>query len=282
MKITIVKLILLLSGILLTLQLSVGIYADVQVASIGHEIKNISEKDMPLTKGITLIVEHQLEQEILYEKAFKEGLKLQNPLLKVKAEQKVTETITKFNALGNKVSKEMKEIEELLAIFIDDPDLDEHSKIQFNQLLKDIKLLEDTHTLWVEYSQLALNALLSGDLKTVISIEEEIEHKAEILTHGSEKLLFDIEEFTHAAIKLTLKHEEDLVVSIFISLIVSIIVAIAITYRLISLLKKGFKTAEEEVKLIASGDLTHPISEHALGEIDSMLNSNRSTKNQFI
>jgi len=48
-----VKLILLLSGVLLSLQLGIGIYTDLQVASIGHEIKNISEKDMPLTKGIT-------------------------------------------------------------------------------------------------------------------------------------------------------------------------------------------------------------------------------------
>ncbi|WP_042149213.1 MULTISPECIES: hypothetical protein [unclassified Pseudoalteromonas] len=244
MKITIVKLILLLSGVLLTLQLSVGIYADLQVASIGHEIKNISEKDMPLTKGITLMVEHQLEQEILYEKAFKEGLKLQNPLLKVKAEQKVNETINKFNTLGNKVSKEMKEIEVLLATFIDDPDLEEHSKTEFNKLLKDIKSLEDTHKIWVEHSQLALNSLLSGDLQTVISIEQDIEHEAEVLTHGSEKLLFDIEELTDQAIKLTLKHEEDLVVSIIISLILSTIVSILVTYHLVSLLKKGFKSAE--------------------------------------
>jgi len=273
MQITIVKLILLLSGVLLSLQLGIGIYTDLQVASIGHEIKNISEKDMPLTKGITQVVEHQLEQEIYYEKAFKEGLKLQNPLLKVKAEQKVTETINKFNALGTKVTKEMKEIELLLESFSSDPDLDEHSKAEFTKLLKDMKSLEHTHTLWVEHSQIALKALLSGDLDTVIKFEEDIEHEAEILTHNSEKLLLEIEEFTDKAIKITLAHEEQLVMSIIVSLIFSAIVTIAITYKLISMLKNGFKTAKEEVDLIAKGDLTHQISEHALGEVNLMLKS---------
>jgi len=273
MQITIVKLILLLSGVLLSLQLGIGIYTDLQVASIGHEIKNISEKDMPLTKGITQVVEHQLEQEIYYEKAFKEGLKLQNPLLKVKAEQKVTETINKFNALGTKVTKEMKEIELLLESFSSDPDLDAHSKAEFTKLLKDMKSLEHTHTLWVEHSQIALKALLSGDLDTVIKFEEDIEHEAEILTHNSEKLLLEIEEFTDKAIKITLAHEEQLVMSIIVSLIFSAIVTIAITYKLISMLKNGFKTAKEEVDLIAKGDLTHQISEHALGEVNLMLKS---------
>jgi len=273
MKITIVKLILLLSGVLLTLQLGIGIYTDLQVASIGYEIKNISEKDMPLTKGITQVVEHQLEQEIYYEKAFKEGLKLQNPLLKVKAEKKVNETIDHFSALDKKVTKEMKQIELLLLSFSSAPDLDEHSKTEFKKLLKDMKSLEHTHTVWGEHSKLALKALLSGDLDTVIKLEVDIEHEAEILTHNSEKLLLEIEEFTDEAIKITLEHEESLVMSIIVSLIFSTIVTIVITYHLISMLKNGFKTAIEEVDLIAKGDLTHPISEHTLGEVNAMLQS---------
>lgn len=107
----------------------------------------------------------------------------------------------------------------------------------------------------------------------MIKIEEDIEHEAELLTHNSEKLLLEIEEFTDEAIKITLEHEESLVMSIIVSLIFSTIVTIAITYHLILMLKNGFKTAKEEVDLIAKGDLTHPISEHTLGEVNAMLQS---------
>jgi len=112
---------------------------------------------------------------------------------------------------------------------------------------------------------------MSSDFETVIKIEDSIEHEAELLTEHSESLLLEIEEFTDEAIKITLEHEEDLVVSIIVSLIASTIITIAITYHLISMLRHGFESAEEEVNLIANGDLTHPISEHSLGEINSML-----------
>lgn len=50
----------------------------------------------------------------------------------------------------------MKEIELLLASFSSDPDLDEHYNAEFTKLLKDMKSLEYTHTIWGEHSKFAL------------------------------------------------------------------------------------------------------------------------------
>ena len=61
---------------LLSLLFLMGIYTEIQVSNIGAELANIANKDMPLTKSMTHIVEHQLEQEVLYEKLIKLSLEM--------------------------------------------------------------------------------------------------------------------------------------------------------------------------------------------------------------
>ena len=74
MRLSIVKLVIGLVAVLLSLQLLMGIYVEVKVNAIGAEIKAVADHDMVITKSMTNIVEHQLEQEILYEKAIKQAL----------------------------------------------------------------------------------------------------------------------------------------------------------------------------------------------------------------
>ena len=52
---------------LISMILFMGVYTEIQVSSIGAEMSNIANKDMPLTKSMTHIDQHQLEQEVLYE-----------------------------------------------------------------------------------------------------------------------------------------------------------------------------------------------------------------------
>lgn len=43
------------------------------MAMIGSELKGIAEKDIPMTKLLTAITEHQLEQAILFEREVRFG-----------------------------------------------------------------------------------------------------------------------------------------------------------------------------------------------------------------
>ena len=59
---------------LVFLFLFLSIYTEVKVSQIGQKIAGIADKHMVITKAMTLIVEQQLEQEILYEKSIKLAL----------------------------------------------------------------------------------------------------------------------------------------------------------------------------------------------------------------
>ena len=44
--------------------------------SMGHHIRSIKDADIPLTRKLTAITQHQLEQEIYYERAFRYASKI--------------------------------------------------------------------------------------------------------------------------------------------------------------------------------------------------------------
>ena len=60
----------------------------IRLSSMGHHITSIENHDIPLTKIITAITEHQLEQEIYFEQAFRFALELkeENDALLVRIE----------------------------------------------------------------------------------------------------------------------------------------------------------------------------------------------------
>ena len=79
----------------------------VRLNTMGHHIESIEKKDIPLTKLITAITEHQLEQEIYFEQAYRFALELQTEehaltsfqharKVFINFDQKVKEEVKKF------------------------------------------------------------------------------------------------------------------------------------------------------------------------------------------
>jgi len=63
-------------GILLTLMMITAGVAITKMSTIGRELKEIAEQDIPLIEAITEITENQLEQFIWFERALRHGEKM--------------------------------------------------------------------------------------------------------------------------------------------------------------------------------------------------------------
>ena len=62
-----------LVGLLLVMGAASSVFGILKMNGLGHELVAIAEEDMPLTESLTRITVHQLEQAVLFERAFRLG-----------------------------------------------------------------------------------------------------------------------------------------------------------------------------------------------------------------
>ena len=70
----------LLGFFLLGAILVMGGFALNQMNKIGNELIDIAERDIPLTKSLTVLTEHQLEQAIYFERALIKAIRVEQGL----------------------------------------------------------------------------------------------------------------------------------------------------------------------------------------------------------
>ena len=83
----------------LALMLVIGLVSVLSMQQIGNELVDIAEEDIPLTKALTKITEHQLQQAILFERFLLHTLMVEQDKFEAsklaKEANKVTELIKK-------------------------------------------------------------------------------------------------------------------------------------------------------------------------------------------
>ena len=89
----------------LCLLLIVSVLSLVQMAKIGDELIDIAEEDIPLTRYLTQLTEHQLKQAILFERAllYKSFLDQGSQ----KFEPKLNTVLGEISVLSEKITKEL-------------------------------------------------------------------------------------------------------------------------------------------------------------------------------
>lgn len=75
-KLTIAQKVYLLGFCQLLAMAILGGFALYQMNKIGNELIDIAEEDIPLTKKLTVVTEHQLEQAILFERALVKAIRV--------------------------------------------------------------------------------------------------------------------------------------------------------------------------------------------------------------
>jgi len=185
---------------LLTLVAGTGI---VQMQSIGSEIEEIAEQDMPLTEAITAITIHQLEQAINFERTLRYGAEMAHS---EKAAGHFEEAFAKFEELTHKVDKEIVEAEELAKGAI------EHAKTaaakkEFELVLEALTKIESEHADYEKHVEHVVELIKDDEMEEALEAAEQIEIEEEELDHELEALLLEIEHFTVKSLKTAEEHE---------------------------------------------------------------------------
>ena len=191
-KLTIAKKVYLLGMTQLCAMLCMGGFALMQMNKIGLELTAIAQEDIPLTKMMTEVTEHQLLQVILFERALIKAIRMEQGLGSQdefsKAHKKVTE-------LTHKTEAEIIDIEHFIEGVI--PTLhSEHAKQEFSQLLNALKSVEVSYRSLSNEIAEVMALGMSGDIEEMLTYSQSVEAHEDELDKALVAILNDVQNFT--------------------------------------------------------------------------------------
>ena len=259
-------------GVFISLMLSIGsIYA---ISSVGKQLEQIAEEDIPLTNSVTQITIHQLEQAVLFERSVRYAEVMDQSS---KFRENYKESRDKFLELAKKVDKEILAAEKQVAQIIQheiDHDGPQYVIDEFKYVEKRLKKIEKEHTDFDHHVEEVFALFEEGRIKEAEHRAEEVEHEEDELDKELSELLFEIEHFTAEA-ALKAEHLEHwlrfvLQVSALITTVFFILAALITVRSITKPLANTQKYAEE----LSTGNLDVSTPTHRFkDEISDVLNS---------
>ena len=131
---------------------------------------NIANKDMPLTRSMTHIVEHQLEQEVLYEKLIKLSLEMVEDKENTHLLEKYQQSTQAFAELTEKIASEIFQIKEMLNTFTSE-EVTETERLEFKNLLILVNQMSNMKDIWLTHTIEAIQTSSQGQWHQLTSIK---------------------------------------------------------------------------------------------------------------
>lgn len=274
-KITLVQTIIILAVILSSIQIVSSVVTFTRLNIMGHHIKQVEETFIPVTKTLTLVTEHQLTQEIEFERAYRYALESADSPNSI---NKFHHAIDNYKSLTPLINNEVNAISTILKKSLGEVS-DEKTKGQLEQIQQDIDWIDKHHHDWIEHIDYALSLLEQGKKSQVLELSDNIEAESLSLAKKVASTLITVENFTEDAVH-ELKVEEESILNIgLIILAISLISAVVATRFVTGNLKKDMNELKAVINKISKGDLYNSTPSR-LGQefgIDQMRNNLRST-----
>lgn len=257
------------SLILLGFLILSSIYTLYSMNSIGIELEDIAELDIPITKNLSLVTEHQLEQSVHFERAFRFGiLKNMNDSYAIGLKSE----IDKFEKLGMQVNSEILEGEMTTENAISVAHTDDAVK-EFNSVLQALKNIEEEHEAYTNQARQVFKLLGEGKLQEAEVLTEEVEKQADNLSKVLLALLTEIEEFTEQAMLRAEEHNNQVIQIMILIGLCGLFFGGFISWILSNNIINRLESSAESLSIIASGDLTRQIVVEGKDELGKLQQS---------
>ncbi|CAH0540280.1 methyl-accepting chemotaxis protein [Vibrio marisflavi] len=192
LRMTIAQKVYFMGFLQLLIMLIMGAFALIQMNKIGNELIDIAEEDIPLTKKMTIVTEHQLEQAILFERALVKAIRVSQGLEQL-SEYKAASK--KVHDLTEKTKGEIIETEDFIKKAI--PLLhSESAKKEFSKVYDQLKQVEAKYSILIEEVDKVLALGASGQIEEMLKVSASVEQLEDELDHVLIDILNDVQNFT--------------------------------------------------------------------------------------
>lgn len=245
------------------------IYALHSMNRIGVELVAIAEQDIPLTKIITNITTHQLEQALVFERVLRFATTMQKD---TSVEKPFKQAVEKFLAHSHKVDEAIKAGEALVQKSMAQTHSDEDKK-EFKHVYKILQRIEKEHGEYADHAGQVFVLASEAKMEAAFELANKVEREQHGVIHELETLLAEIEKFTAAAAKKAEYDEQTAFVLLIIIAGVAAMLGTIIALLIIRGITYGLSRAVTTAERIASGDLTEQVHSTRGDEIGVLLSA---------
>ncbi len=213
-----------------------ALFTSLQLRSIGDEIEEIAELDVPISALLTQVTTHQLEQAIHYERAVRYGEEMNYPSVpadvRAKAAKLFEEEIKAFHKYSKLVVEEAEAVHVMHDIAVERA-LNAEALAHYDSVDKSIVEILEAHKIYDKHVVELMEKLRSGDKDGVFAMIAAIEKEEEIFIKDLEATTTSVISFTQETAKRAEEHEHAIetmliyvtVIAVIFSALINILIA---------------------------------------------------------
>ncbi|WP_028025863.1 methyl-accepting chemotaxis protein [Enterovibrio calviensis] len=262
------------------IQIIVSAFVFYKLAYIESHVQGVAHRDIPVLAAISRATEHQVEQRVHYNKAFRYALEVgQEP----NAEANYAKEKAYFYELGEKVEKDKKEIKSLLADGITTGTDEEKTafKAADNKLNDAVAL----HLKWMGHVADVFKELEGKHYHEAELLDAVVGEEAETTTKMVDSLLTDVGKFTEKAVLDIEERAVTLEIVVISSVIVALLVAIIMSKIILNRIYAGLTKVSDALAVQAAGDFSRVgiVDEPGIiGELQKNMEGTRKSTNAML
>ncbi|MGY3689448.1 methyl-accepting chemotaxis protein [Vibrio coralliilyticus] len=270
-RLTIAQKVYLLGLSQLLAMIIMGVFALYQMNKIGNELVDIAEEDIPLTKMLTVVTEHQLEQAILFERALIKAIRVEQGLAQMSVFQ---EAKKKVHDLTVKTEKELYEVEEFIEKAI--PLLySVEAQEKFKKLLGELKVVEKSYSTLVGEVDKTMDYGSNGQIEEMLEFSKKVEAHEDEIDKSLISILDEVQNFTLASALQAEEDEKYAIKWMTIIASVSIVLGILMPFLVTRAIRTPIMNLIDRLKQVAEGDgdLTIRLDDSSRDETGTVANA---------
>ncbi|NOI57988.1 methyl-accepting chemotaxis protein [Vibrio coralliilyticus] len=270
-RLTIAQKVYLLGLSQLLAMMIMGGFALYQMNKIGNELIDIAEEDIPLTKMLTVVTEHQLEQAILFERALIKAIRVEQGLAQMSTFE---EAKKKVHDLTVKTEKELYEVEEFIEKAI--PLLHSvEAQEKFKKLLGKLKVVEKSYSTLVDAVDKTMDFGSNGQIEEMLEFSKKVEAHEDEIDKSLISILDEVQNFTLASALQAEEDEKYAIKWMTIIASVSIVLGILMPFLITRAIRTPIMNLIDRLKQVAEGDgdLTIRLDDSSRDETGTVANA---------
>lgn len=248
-----------------------------QMNSIGKELQSIASKDIPLTKAISAVTAHQLEQAVLLERLLRlAGVKT------VVSKDSLHNLEEEIMDLAHQVDEEIIASEKLAESGAEEA-ASKREQEKFESVLAKLIVIETEHTEFEHDVENVISLIEEGNLDAAGALAGDLQIKEDKLDHALINLQEDIENFTLASADLAVAHEKSAIIQMLATSIIGMVLGGLVAYffsrRSISL---PLRSVSDALTALARGDTSASVRIKSKDEIGDLAEAFEKFKQTMI
>ncbi|NOI27672.1 methyl-accepting chemotaxis protein [Vibrio coralliilyticus] len=270
-RLTIAQKVYLLGLSQLLAMMIMGGFALYQMNKIGNELIDIAEEDIPLTKMLTVVTEHQLEQAVLFERALVKAIRVEQGMAQMSVFE---EAKKKVQDLTVKTEKELYEVEEFIEKAI--PLLHSvEAQEKFKKLLGKLKVVEKSYSTLVSEVDKTMDYGSNGQIEEMLEFSKKVEAHEDEIDKALISILDEVQNFTLASALQAEEDEKYAIKWMTIIASVSIVLGILMPFLVTRAIRTPIMNLIDRLKQVAEGDgdLTIRLDDSSRDETGTVANA---------